>query len=110
MPKKEKEAPREAKPQTQYPFDQYEKIYRDICNEVADLIGEVEHESQWLQQHCRDLFANDFWERDPPDLVELRNALERTRNQLRRESYSLLYGSKQTKYFYGDISEDELNN
>ena len=108
MPKKEKEPQIEAKTETQYPFDEYEKIYRDVCNEIADLITEIEAETKWLEQHCQELMGY-FHEADPPDLVELRNTLQETRNQLRRRGYSLLYGSKETKYFYGEISEDELN-
>lgn len=108
MPKNEKEPQIEVGLEPRYPFDQYEKIYRDVCDEVCDLLTGIKADAKWLIQHCQE-HMNDFYEADPPDLIELRNTLQEIRNQLRRQSYSLLYGSKETQYFYGEISEYKLN-
>ncbi len=109
MPKKEKEPQMEATPETQYNLDHYQKIFRDVSTEIAYLSDDIEREIQWLKQTGREIYRGVLCEYDFPDLVELRNALERTRNLLRRQSYSVLYGSKTTKYFYGEISKDEPN-
>jgi hypothetical protein len=108
MAKKEKEPQIEAKPQPQSTIDHFQKLYKDISDEIVHLTEELEYEVQWLEQHCQKIIANCESEWHLCSLVELRNSLEKTRNELRRESYSLLYGSKCTKYFYGEISEDEL--
>jgi hypothetical protein len=108
MPKRERQPQIEAQTETQYPFHEYEKIYRDVCNEILELKNEIGVETKWLEDHCQKLMEY-FHEYDPPELVELRNTLEETRDQLQRQSYSLLYGSKKTRYFYGEISEAELN-
>jgi hypothetical protein len=97
MPKKQKESQIETKAQTPYPFE----IYQDICCEVFDIIKAIESEIGLLEQHCEELMSY-FYENDVPDLIELRNRLEETRNHLSRQNYSLGYGSKLHRTLYGD--------
>jgi hypothetical protein len=109
MPKKEKEPKIEAERETWSDFDHYQKVYKDVSAEIVYLTDDIEHEIQWLKQSGREIYRRLLCEYDTPDLIELRNTLERTRNLLRRQSYSVLYGSEYTKYYFGETSKDEPN-
>jgi tryptophanyl-tRNA synthetase len=90
----------EAKPKPQYPFE----IDQCICYEVWELMTELEDEIKLLQQSCDNLWWY-YFKKEVPDLLELRNRLEETRNHLSRQNYSLSWGSKLHKTLYG---EDEF--
>ncbi|MGO9571031.1 MAG: hypothetical protein ACLP5H_26200 [Desulfomonilaceae bacterium] len=79
----------------EYPFE----IYSEICDDVLDSIIATEKELKLLQQNCDEL-GTYFFDYDVPDLLELRNRLEETRNHLSRQNYSLGYGSKLNKILY----------
>jgi hypothetical protein len=57
--------------------------------------------SNCCNKNCDELSLY-FFEKDVPDLIELRNRLEETRNHLSRQNYSLAYKSKLYKIRYGD--------
>ncbi len=87
----------EVRPEPKYPFE----IYQDICCEVFELIIELEDEIKLLQQNCHNLLRY-YFKKEVPDLLELRNRLEETRNHVSRQNYSLAWGSKLHKILYGD--------
>ena len=108
MPKNEKESQTKVKPQAQNMIDHYAKLYKDVSDEIVHLIEEIKYEIQWLEQHCHETIGKCESDRDLRLLVELRKKLEETRNDLRRESYSLSYTPEYTQYLLGEITQDEL--
>lgn len=109
MAKKETEPQIEAKAETQNGLGYFPKINKDIYGEIFHLIKEVDSEIQWLEQHCQEIFETGEADQKLTHLIEIKNMLETTRNLLRRESYSLLYGTDYAKYIYGEISEEEFD-
>jgi hypothetical protein len=104
-----KEAPQiEAKPENENMSDDFPKFYKEVSDEIVHLTEKIKDEIQWLEQHCQKLIEECKSEWYLGSLLELRKILENTRNELRRQSYSLSYGSDYTKYLYGEIGGDEL--
>jgi hypothetical protein len=102
MPKEEKQA------KSQKMTDYYPKLYKDVSDEIVHLTGEIKYEIQWLEQHCQKIIGACESEGDLRALVELRNNLEKTRNELRRESYSLSDSLGCVRYLLGEMSSEEL--
>ncbi len=98
-----------AKPEMQNMIELHQKFHKDIYSEIFHLMGELESEIKSLEQYFQEVFANRQLIGDFRDVVELGNILEKTRNQMKRQSYYLLYGSDETRYLYGEISEDEVD-
>jgi hypothetical protein len=87
----------EAKPEPQYPFE----IHQDICCEVCETVMEIEDEIKLFQQNCDNLLRH-YFEKEVPDLIQLRNWLEKTRNHLSRQNYSLAWGPRLNNFLHGD--------
>jgi hypothetical protein len=108
MAKKGKEPQIEAEHQSQDKLEYYQKLHKDVSDEIVHLTVEIKYEIQWLEEHCQKAIEKCESEWHLHSLVELRNRLQKTRNELRRQSYSLSYGPEYTQYLYGEISADEL--
>jgi hypothetical protein len=108
MAKKETQPQIEAKAETQNRLNDYQKAYVGIAGEIVHLTEEIKYQIQWLEQHCQMALEKYESEWDLRLLMELKNKLENTRNELRLQNYCLSYGSDYTKYFYGEISEEEF--
>jgi hypothetical protein len=108
MPKakaKEEERPK-PKPITEI----YPKLYKDISDELVRLMDEIKYEIQWLEQHCKKVVTEPCEsEWDLRSLAELKNKLEKMRNELRRNGYSLSSSSDYIRYLLGEISIEELD-
>ena len=105
MSKKETETQIERTPQAQDMIDPFSKFYKDLSDEIIYLIEEIKYEVQWLEQFCPKIIESESRLRS---LMEFKNRMEKTRNELRVQSYSLAYGSDYTRYVYGEITEDEF--
>lgn len=88
--------------------DSYPKLYQDISEEIIHLIEEIKYEINWLEQYCQEAFGTCESERHLRSLVELRNKLQKTRNEFRRESYSLSDSLGYIPFILGEVSQEEL--
>jgi hypothetical protein len=60
MPKEEREPQIEVEPENQYLIDHYQKIYKDISDEIVHLREEIDYEIQWLEQPAKRLLRSVF--------------------------------------------------
>jgi hypothetical protein len=107
MPKKETETQIERTPQTQDIMSKFAKLYKDLSKTTLNLIDDIKHEINWLEQYSNNMIEKCESEWGLALLMEFKNKLEKTRNELRYQSYSLSCGSDYTKYLYDEITEDE---
>jgi hypothetical protein len=107
MSKKETEIQIERTPQANDIINKFAKLYKDLSDTTFQLIDEIKYEIIWLEQHSNNMIEKCESEWGLALLMEFKNKLEKTRNELRFQSYSLSYGSDYTKYLYDEITEEE---
>ncbi len=67
----------------------YEKLQKDVSEEIGFLMKVLKAEIEWLEQHSQTKISTCTSPKDIRDLVELRDYLDRMTRALRRQNYFL---------------------
>ncbi|AFM26085.1 hypothetical protein Desti_3433 [Desulfomonile tiedjei DSM 6799] len=85
----------------------YEKLQKDVSEEIGYLVKVLKAETDWLEQHCQTKIStcSDRW--DLRNLVKLRDQLDRTKRELLRQDYFLADVEGQTSFLLDGVIEDD---
>lgn len=67
----------------------YEKLQEDVSEEIGYLVKVLKAEIEWLEQHSQTKISSCSTSGELRDLVKLKDYLDRTRRELRRQNYFL---------------------
>ncbi len=67
----------------------YEKLQNDVAEEIGYLVKVLKTEIEWLEQHSQTKISTCSTTWDLRNLVKLKDYLDRTRRELRRQNYFL---------------------
>ena len=67
----------------------YEKLQNDVAEEIGYLMKVLKTEIEWLEQHSKKQISTCSTSGELRDLVKLKDYLDRTKRELRRQNYFL---------------------
>ena len=84
----------------------YEKLQKDVSEEIGYLVKVLKAEADWLDQHSQAKIRTCSDHCDLRNLVELRDQLEKTKRELLRQNYFLADVEGQTSFLLDGVIEE----